>query len=285
VAAQPEQIERYTAGEPARVPLARRPMRPGDWLYLVLQILLVAAVELTDDLAHALIPHANRAAGLANALRVSSFESAHGLWVEPGIQSYFAQSHHLLGLPLGWDQVSMVVNALYGQGHVLFTVIFAVWVFVRRPELFTFLRNIFLLTNAVAVLLYEIYPLAPPRLTMGLLYQQRPYHFLDSVFGGGGVKLGFNQYAAMPSVHVAWALIVGLTVAWAARPLAARLLGLAYPVLMTLAVIISGNHYVLDALGAVVVVSLAAALSVLYAWWQLEAASLSAVMGRLALQR
>ena len=73
--------------------------------------------------------------------------------------------------------------------------------------------------------------------------------------GGGGVKLSFDEFAAMPSLHVAWALIVGLTVAYVARAPLARLLGLLYPLVMGTAVVVSGNHYIADGLGAIAVLS------------------------------
>jgi membrane-associated phospholipid phosphatase len=72
----------------------------------------------------------------------------------------------------------------------------------------------------------------------------------------------------MPSLHVAWALIVGVGVAWIARPIALRLLGLVYPFLMSLAVIVTGNHYIADCLGGAAVVVVAWFLSTLISRWQ-----------------
>ena len=267
---------------PLRDPARRAFTRWRDWLYLLANVLLVAAVELTDDFAHALVPQSNASAGLANALHVANFEAAHDLWIEPGIQSFFARTHTYLGITFGWSQVETVVDALYGEGHVFFTLAFAIWVFVRRRALFPFLRNIFLVTNAFAVLLYESFPLAPPRLASGLRYDGHPYHFVDAVFGGArGLKIGFNEYAAMPSVHVAWALIVGLTLAWTVRFLPVRLLALAYPVVMILVVIISGNHYILDALGAVGVVLTSTVIVTAYTWWRQGGEPLGVVVRQL----
>ena len=61
-----------------------------------------------------------------------------------------------------------------------------------------------------------------------------------------------NQYAAMPSLHVGWDLLVGLAVFAAARSMPVRLLGLAMPVLMAASVVLTGNHYLLDVVGGVV---------------------------------
>lgn len=240
-----------------------------EWLYLASQVALIPGIVLGDDVVHAWGPRANAAAALANALKVEHFEYAHRLWIEPAIQSFFAHTHHIFGQVIGWAQITPIVDALYGEGHVFFTLAFAIWVFIYRRGLFSFLRNIFLITNVFAILIYEKFPLAPPRLAIGLRWDGRPYHFLDAVFGGhSALKIGFNQYAAMPSVHVAWAVIVGLTLAWAARPLPIRLLGLAYPVVMLTTVIVTGNHYLLDGLSAFLVVLIATVLSFLFTWWR-----------------
>jgi len=221
-----------------------------------LQVGVVAGVDLADEAVRGLqVPH-NPALAQANAMRVMDFERAHDLWLEPWLQRGLEQTHHLAGLSIGWGQVVTAVNAIYGLGHLCITLTFALWLYWFRRDLFPFVRNLFLLTNLLAVALYNLFPLAPPRLATGLRYLGRPFHFADTVFGGGGgVKLSFDEFAAMPSLHVAWALIVGLTVAYVARAPLARLLGLLYPPLMGTAVVVSGNHYIADGLGAMAVLS------------------------------
>lgn len=258
----------FRHGPQCRVPEPIRRATRKDWLYLFGQFGLVAGVELSDDFAHALHPLANAPSGVAHAGEVWHFEMAHGFWIEPAVVSFFKHTHYILGQAIGWDQVSDVANTLYGQGHVLFTVLFAMWIFFYRRGLFTFLRNVFLLTNLLAVALYEAFPLAPPRLTPGLLYDGHSFSYPPSMLAHGidGVKIGFNEFAAMPSVHVAWATIVGLTLAWAARPLIIRVLGLIYPVAMLTTVVVTGNHYLTDAVGAEIVVCIAVLFSILIAW-------------------
>jgi membrane-associated phospholipid phosphatase len=124
-------------------------------------------------------------------------------------------------------------------------------------------RNIFLITTALSVIIYNVFPVAPPRLATGLRYHGHPFHFIDTVFVGKGVDLSFDRYAAMPSLHVAWATIVGLGVAWLARPILLRLLGLVYPFMMGVAVIVTGNHYIADCLGGAAVVVIAWFISIL----------------------
>jgi membrane-associated phospholipid phosphatase len=264
-------------------PLIRATRR--DWLYLVGQFALVAGVELSDDFAHAMHPLGNAASGISHAGDVMHFEMAHDLWIEPAVQNFFAHTHYVLGHEIGWAQIRPLVDAMYGQGHVFFTLFFAMWVFFYRRSLFTFVRNVFLLTNIMAVALYELFPLAPPRLARGLLWDGHHWQSLNPVFQGGGIKVSFNEFAAMPSVHVAWATIVGLTLAWAAKPLIIRVIGLIYPLLMATTVIVTGNHYLSDALGAEVVVLIAVLGSTLFAARRCRYGSISAALAYLQAHR
>lgn len=225
-----------------------------EWGLFILQALLIVGIEVSDDMVRGLIAPRPIGPPLANAIRVMDFERAHGFWLEPSTQRFFEHTHHLLGLTIGWAQVMPVANLIYELGHGLVTCAFALWIFWRRRTLFPFIRNIFIGATALSVLIYNLFPVAPPRLALGLRYDGHPFHFIDTVFDNGGVNLSFDRYAAMPSLHIAWALIVGLTLFWLARPLVVRLFGLVHPVIMSLCVIVTGNHYIVDCLGAVGVV-------------------------------
>jgi hypothetical protein len=228
-----------------------------EWCSFLLQILLVVGIELCDDVYHGFISPRSVAFPQANAVRVMDFEQTHGFWVEPGIQRYFEHVHHLLDLDITWHQVVPVVNTMYGVAHGVVTMAMAIWLFWRHRNLFPFVRNVFIVTTFLSVVTYNIFPTAPPRLATGMTYHGRPFHFIDTVFVGGGVNLGFDRYAAMPSLHVAWALIVGVTVFLTARNLGVRLLGIVHPILMCLAVIVTANHYIADCLAALAIVLIA----------------------------
>lgn len=252
------------------------------WFWFSIQVILIVSLDVVDELTHGLFSRSDVGVAEAHALHVMEFESLHGFWVEPAIQSFFEHTHHLWGLTFGSAQADAVFNALYGLGHVFITLLWAIWVFRQRRALFPFLRNVFLFTNVLALVVYRLYPLAPPRLALGLRYDGHPYHFVDTVFGvGKGIKLSFDQFAAMPSLHVGWALIVGLSIAWAARPLIVRLLGLIYPLIMLTTVIVTGNHYISDGLGAVIVVCIATVLALLILCWRARDGSVSRTLARL----
>jgi hypothetical protein len=254
------------------------------WLSFCAQVLLVVALGSADDLLHALTGQNNQHIALANAARVVTFETAHNLWVEPALQTFFTHAHALFGTVIGSADIVTAFNLMYGLGHVGITLAFALWMYLYRRPLFAFVRNIFLITNALAVMIYEIFPLAPPRLANGLhlQYDGRPFHVVDSVFGAGkGLKLGFNEFAAMPSLHVGWSLIVALTLFMVLRPLALRLAVLLYPAVMLTTVIVTGNHYVADGLGAAAVLVVATAFALGIEWWHSEERTLRTVLRRL----
>jgi PAP2 superfamily len=143
----------------------------------------------------------------------------------------------------------------------------AVWVFVRHRRHFARLRNVMLLTNLLALAGYELYPMSPPRLTTGLIYNGHRFVFQDTmrhILGTGklnGTPIGYNPLSAMPSLHVAWAIIMGVTLILLARNPLLRAFGAVYPVLMVFTVVVTANHYVMDAIGAALAVTVATAIA------------------------
>lgn len=233
-----------------------------NWFIFAIQILLVASVELGDDLIRGMVTAHDPRVGMANALRVENFEAAHGIWLEPQMQLFFREPHQILGLTLHWSMAATAVNLMYTFGHVLITLGFALWLYLYRRPLFGFVRNAFFLTNALALVGYETFPTAPPRLTVGLTYQGHPFHFIDTLYqvlGANGKiegsQLGYNEFAAMPSLHIGWALLVGLVLVCTVRSPLVRVLAVIYPLLMLITVVVTGNHYLMDAAGAAVAVA------------------------------
>ncbi|HWE64364.1 MAG TPA: phosphatase PAP2 family protein, partial [Chloroflexota bacterium] len=141
-----------------------------EWRSFILQVCLVVGIELSDDITRGFFFHRPVGPAQENALRVMQFEQSHGFWIEPGLQRFFEQPHHLLGMLIAWPQVVDVVNSLYGLAHGLITCLVALWVFWRRRSLFPFVRNVFLISTAMSVAVYNIFPTAPPRLAIGLRY-------------------------------------------------------------------------------------------------------------------
>jgi hypothetical protein len=193
---------------------------------------------------------------------VVHFEQAHGLFVEPALQLWLRHAHSLFGL-LSYASVVHFTDFIYAVGQTLVPLLIAIWIFLRHRSRFALVRNITLLSTLLALAGYELYPLAPPRLTTGLTYQHHAFHFQDTVqhvIGDGklnSIPIAYNAYSAMPSLHMAWALILAVSVIFLTHALLIRMFAGAYPLVMLFTVVVSANHYLLDVFGAALVVALA----------------------------
>ncbi len=245
------------------------------WLAFVSQVLVAISVEIGDEFGRALFSQHGTVEGVDNARRIVDFELAHGFFMEPAWQMFFERTHHVLMISITWSESARVMNGIYVLGHVFVTLGVACWMFFYRRSLFPLFRNALILVNVFALVVYEHFPTAPPRLTGPLTYNHHTFVFQDTLFGivnaAGktvGTEAGFNEFSAMPSIHMGWALIVGLAIVIAGRPMAVKGLGLLYPALMLLAIVVTGNHYLLDAGVATLLVVLAFVVAGSFAWWR-----------------
>ena len=156
--------------------------------------------------------------------------------------------HALPGLPT-------LLGIAYIVLHFLGTAAALVWIHRRHRGAFPLVRNTLIVSTAVALVVYVFFPVAPPRLA-GL-------GFADTVTDGAHVNLSsdllgslYNPFAAVPSLHFGYALLVGVAIAMLAGPRWARALGWAYPALMLLTIVSTGNHFFFDAItGGIVIVA------------------------------
>jgi PAP2 superfamily len=195
--------------------------------------------------------------------------------------------------------VSQAMNLIYFYLHFPLIIVFGIWLYYFRREKYTLTRDAFLASGAIALVVYWLYPVAPPRELPELAAQFDPNApayvsgFLDTL----QVHLGYaydtqstrafvNPYAAMPSLHFGWDLLLGLAIIWAfwpaketskvtepPRPSKLRwfrvlaLMGLALPILQVFSITMTANHFLLDAAagGAVAVAGIGVAV-VLQKW-------------------
>jgi hypothetical protein len=157
-------------------------------------------------------------------------------------------------LALNASDVIRAANGYYASVHFPLTFAFLLWLFLRRPSDYIWARRSLVLASALALLVQVFWPLAPPRMLSELGYVDTALAYGQSVYGAVGENALSNQFAAMPSLHVGWALLVAivcircLTSPW-------RWLWVLHPVVTTLVVVVTANHYWLDAaLGALLVV-------------------------------
>jgi hypothetical protein len=216
---------------------------------LVREVLLVAGLFLVYEFGRQpATGHTGEAFG--NAHRVWDFERAVHLPGEAAVQS----------LLLHGDGLVHIANTYYAAVHFPATAAFLIWLYLRRPAHYVWARRVLAAVTAAALVLHLLFPLAPPRLlsATGLVDTAQVYG--PSVYGNPATDSLSNQFAAMPSLHFGWALMVavGLIVATRSRW---RLLWLLHPLLTLLVIVGTANHYWLDAITATALLGLALALA------------------------
>lgn len=235
---------------------------PREWVSFALQLLTILLLEYAGDVLRGDLDPPSPAVAIRNAREVAQFEQAHGFFIEPAIQLWFRHAHYVFGV-LSFVNVVHVTNFLYAVAQTVVPFLVAIWIYVKFRPHFPLVRNITLLTTFLALVGYEIFPMAPPRLTSGLFYNHHAFRFQDTmqhILGVGklnGIPIGYDAFGAMPSLHIAWALIVACCLVLLSRHVLVRLLAVVYPVLILLTVVVTANHYLLDAAGASLVVALA----------------------------
>ncbi|RZS80199.1 PAP2 superfamily protein [Motilibacter rhizosphaerae] len=159
----------------------------------------------------------------------------------------------------GTPLLAHAADAYYIYGHFTVLTICLAWTWWYHRSAYARLRRLIIVATLLATAV-QVVPVAPPRLLPGHLVVDLGTEYGETVYGPGGLGAA-SQLAAMPSIHVLWSTLVGLTVVvlWRSRW---RWLGLVHPVTMSLVVVVTGNHYWAD--GAVSEVLLAvSALAVL----------------------
>ncbi|WP_242909890.1 phosphatase PAP2 family protein [Actinomadura terrae] len=134
----------------------------------------------------------------------------------------------------------------YKYVHFTDFVIITIWLLLWHPDRFPWFRRVIVLITGLELVGHFVYPLAPPRMRPDLGMTDTAQVFGHAVYGGSYENHGlFNQYAAMPSMHVGWSFLFALAVVTIART-PWRWIIVAHPLLMTYTVVVTGNHYWLD---------------------------------------
>ncbi|MET9956769.1 phosphatase PAP2 family protein [Streptomyces sp. NPDC006339] len=227
-----------------------RPARPGATATprppLLRELLLVTALFLVYKLGR-LFANGHETRAFHNADRVWDAERAVHLPGEGAVQQVLLHGETLV----------RAANTYYAAVHFPATLLFLVWLYWRRPAHYVWSRRVLALVTAAALALHLLMPLAPPRMLAesGLIDTARVYG--PSVYGTTPATDSMaNQFAAMPSLHFGWALMlaIGLVAAGRSRW---RVLWLLHPALTLLVIVGTANHYWFDALAAAVLLALA----------------------------
>lgn len=155
----------------------------------------------------------------------------------------------LQGLMLRSTAAVKAANVYYAAVHFPATAAFLVWIYLRRPAHYLWLRRSLALVTAAGLLVHLMVPVAPPRMLGRLGFVDTADVYGPAVYGPPGPDSLADQYAAMPSLHVGWAILVAIGIIATTRS-RWRWLSLAHPVLTALVVAATANHFWLDGLVA-----------------------------------
>lgn len=161
-----------------------------------------------------------------------------------------------VALDNGW--LLALVNNYYFYGHLPVLIAVGLWLYWFRPLAYPWFRNAFVLSALFGLSIYIWLPMAPPRFLPGFVDTMKVYGF--NVDGSGAGPF-YNPYAAMPSLHTGWSVLAGVAVFTCTTRWWGKVLGAALPALMVLSVIMTGNHFTLDAIVGAALTALALNLS------------------------
>jgi hypothetical protein len=182
-------------------------------------------------------------AALAHAQDILNFEQS--LHIDPErTLDHWMSTHHTLGL---------LVSDYYDNAHFVVTLGLLGLLWWRRADIYRPLRSALVLVNVLAFVVFWLFPVAPPRMLPGFVDVVASTHAIGS-WHTGALASAANQYAAMPSLHIAWAAWCTVVVWRMTTRTWARALATLYPFATGFAVLSTGNHFALDILGGLVTI-------------------------------
>jgi membrane-associated phospholipid phosphatase len=208
---------------------------PQGWGDAGRQLGILVLVDTAYELVRG-IADGQRTVAIAHGQQVIDLERSTHTFFEPSLQAFFLPAHWLID----------VANQAYLNAQFSIALGFLVWLYLCRNESYYFVRNMFVVSMGLALVGYTLFPTAPPRMF--------PEHgFVDTITDFSNVnhdstlaKIFINPYAAVPSMHCAFAMMIGVTGAIVCRNRFAKAFWAAWPLLIAWVVIVTANHYWID---------------------------------------
>jgi hypothetical protein len=186
-----------------------------------------------------------------NAIKVIDWQKTLGIYREPEMQRW----------ALHYEWLIVAANYFYGSAYIAVTIASLIFLYRRFPDDYPLWRNTLLVGTLLGLIGFATFPLMPPRLLDALGDHRQVFGYVDTLvkyptfwsFDSPAMKSISNQFAAMPSLHCGWALW-SCAVFWPrVKHWWAKALAVAYPIVTIVVVVITGNHYMLDAAGGAVI--------------------------------
>jgi hypothetical protein len=230
---------------------------PRGWTDLLRQIVLFCGAYWLYRLVRGLTD--GRAAdAFAHAREIIALEQRLGLFVEPAVHTW-AEGERVVADAASW---------MYVNSHFTITTVTLAFIYLRRNPSFYFIRNMFMVAMGIALIGYAAYPTAPPRFMpeWGFTDSVAAFTGVDSTTGSAATL--FNAFAAVPSMHVAFALMLAVPMARMARRRPVKALWASYPAVVSFVVVVTANHWWFDAFAGGVTAAVAAVAAVGCAHWR-----------------
>jgi len=174
---------------------------------------------------------------LRNARMIIDLQSSLGVWIEPSVQSLMLDAQPLM----------RAMNFVYFWFDFPLIIVVGLILFFRSRRHYTLLRDSLLISGGIALVVYWSFPVAPPRYLTEWGFIDTLEHFDNLSYQAQSMKPFVNPFAAVPSLHVGWAMLLALTLFQATRRWWIRVAGASVLVLQAVAVVATGNHYLTDA--------------------------------------
>jgi membrane-associated phospholipid phosphatase len=197
------------------------------------------------------ISESNQAIPFENARTIVATEKTLHIFFEQNLQEWAMNYRFLIDF----------ANFMYVNSHFVITTTALVWLYLRHNDRFYFVRNMFVVAMGLALAGYLLLPTAPPRFFPELGFVDTIAYYVNVKHDSGLVTLFFNPYAAVPSMHVAFSLLIAGPAILIVRRRAFKALWALYPLVVTFVVVVTGNHWVMDALVGAVAAGAAAIVS------------------------
>ncbi len=236
--------------------LTRHPPDRKLWLDVLLEVVILGGVYIIYSLSRGSVGKASVA--LDHAREIIDLEKTLGIFIEPDIQSFFLESS------LRMD----IANSLYTYCYYPPLILFAIWAYWRHRHKYKIVRTAFVISAFLAFIVFAAYPMAPPRFFDGTYEGAENLGFVDTLATHWGVddksiNAFYNPFAAMPSLHQGWTLMIGGGIIWMTKSWFGRAIGIALPCAMFVGIVSTANHFVLDAVGGALILGISIGLTVL----------------------
>ena len=228
-------------------PVQGKRNNPGGWRRPAAELALYPAAYLLYLLIRELAVGGEPAA-LANAAALIALEQSLGLFLEPAMQRWAVDHARPLLLLLNWVYILTYWPVILAAALACYR--------LRRPAYYHY-RSVLVVNLLMALAVFALWPTAPPFKTPYLVDTIQTYG--PAFYGGTAMAAFYNTNAAMPSLHFSWTCILG-TLFLRELPSPFRYLGLAYPLLTLAAILVTGNHFILDAAAGAALAGIAFAL-------------------------